>query len=53
MFKAPLGEVNKKFLDNGYMKKSQKVSRIDLEKARELKKDYICRVKGGSYYGKN
>ena len=38
---------------NGYMKKSQKVSRIDLEKARESKKDYICRVKGGSYYGKN
>jgi len=39
-------------ITNGYMKKSQKVSKRDLEKARMLKQDYIRRVKGGSYYGK-
>jgi hypothetical protein len=48
-----LYEGGKIIITNGYMKKSQKVSRRDLEKAGELKKDYICRVKGGSYYGKN
>ncbi len=46
-------EGGKIIITNGYIKKSQKVSRRGLEKARELKKDYICRVKGGSYYGKN
>jgi len=35
-----------------YMKKSQKVSRKDLEKAKVLKKDYIDRDKGGIYYEK-
>ncbi|MBI3009210.1 MAG: type II toxin-antitoxin system RelE/ParE family toxin [Candidatus Omnitrophica bacterium] len=46
-------EGEKIIITNGYMKKSQKVSRRDLWKARELKKDYIRRVKGGSYYEKN
>ena len=40
-------------ITNAYMKKSQKLSRKDLEKAKSLKKDYISRVKGGSYYEKN
>lgn len=40
-------------ITNGYMKKSQKVSRRDLEKAREIKKNYIYRVKGGNYYEKS
>lgn len=39
-------------ITNGYMKKSQKVSKKDLEKARDIKKDYTYRAKGGSYYGK-
>ena len=46
-------EGGKIIITNGYMKKSQKVSRRDLERAKELKKDYICRVKGGGYYGKS
>ena len=45
-------EGGKIIIANGYMKKSQKVSRKDLEKAKTIKKDYICRVKGGNYYGK-
>ena len=38
---------------NGYMKKSQKVSKRDLERAKTMKKDYIFRVKGGVYYEKS
>lgn len=38
---------------NAYMKKSQKVSRKDLEKAKIIKKNYIARVKGGIYYEKD
>lgn len=45
-------EGRKIIITNGYMKKSQKVSRKDLERAREIKRDYTYRVKGGSYYGK-
>lgn len=40
-------------ITNGYMKKSQKVSRKDLEKSRNMKRDYIARVEGGIYYEKN
>lgn len=40
-------------ITNGYMKKSQKVSGNDLEKARNMKKDYIRRVQGGIYYEKD
>ena len=46
-------EGGKIIITNGYMKKTQKVSRRDLKRAKELKKDYICRVKGGVYYEKN
>ncbi len=35
------------------MKKSQKVSKRDLEKARNMKKAYTARLKGGIYYEKN
>lgn len=45
-------EGRKIIITNGYMKKSQKVSGKDLERAREIKRDYVYRVKGGSYYGK-
>lgn len=45
-------EGRKIIITNGYMKKSQKVSRKDLERARKIKRDYIYRVTGGSYYGK-
>jgi phage-related protein len=38
---------------SAYMKKSQKVSKKDLDKAKVLKKDYIRRVKGGVYYEKS
>ena len=44
-------EGRKIIIANGYMKKSQKVSKKDLERARDIKKDYTYRVKGGSYYG--
>lgn len=40
-------------ITNAYIKKSQKVSRKDLERAIIIKKDYIRRVKGGVYYGKS
>jgi len=40
-------------ITNAYMKKSQKVSKRDLEKAKNLKKTYIDRLKGEIYYGKN
>lgn len=46
-------EGRKIIITNGYRKKSQKVSGRDLARAISIKKDYICRVKGGSYYGKN
>jgi len=46
-------EGGKIIITNGYMKKSQKVSGRDLEKARNMKKDYISRVKGGVYYEKS
>lgn len=39
-------------ITNGYMKKSQKVDRKELQKARNIKKDYEHRVKEGIYYGK-
>ena len=45
-------EGRKIIITNSYMKKSQKVSRKDLKIAIDIKKDYIYRVKGGSYYGK-
>lgn len=45
-------EGGKIIITNGYMKKSQKVSKKDLEKARDIKKDYTYRAKRGSYYGK-
>ncbi len=40
-------------ITNAYMKKSQKVSKRDLEKARNMKKTYAVRLKGGIYYEKN
>ncbi|MDD3656468.1 MAG: type II toxin-antitoxin system RelE/ParE family toxin [Atribacterota bacterium] len=40
-------------ITNAYMKKSQKVSKNDLEKAKNIKRDYIARVIGGNYYEKN
>ena len=40
-------------ITNAYMKKSQKVSKGDLEKARNMKKAYADRIKGGIYYEKN
>ena len=40
-------------ITNAYMKKSQKVSKRDLEKARNMKKTYTARLKGGIYYEKN
>ena len=40
-------------ITNAYTKKSQKVSRKDLEKAKMIKKNYIARVKGGVYYEKS
>jgi len=46
-------EGGKIIITNGYMKKSQKVSARDLEKARNMKKDYIARVRGGVYYEKS
>lgn len=46
-------EGKKIIITNGYRKKSQKVSGRDLERAISIKKDYIDRVKGGNYYGKN
>lgn len=46
-------EGGKIIITNGYMKKSQKVSGNDLEKARNMKKDYVRRVQGGSYYEKD
>ena len=45
-------EGGKIIITNGYMKKSQKVSRGDLEKGKNYKRDYIRRVKGGAYYEK-
>ena len=39
-------------ITNAYMKKSQKVSKGDLEKARNMKKAYTDRIKGGIYYEK-
>lgn len=39
-------------ITNGYVKKSQRVSDKDLERAKGLKRDYIDRVKGGRYYEK-
>ncbi len=45
-------EGRKIIITNGYIKKSQKVSKKDLEKSRDIKKDYTYRVKGGSYYEK-
>jgi len=45
-------EGRKIIITNGYMKKSQKVSKKDLERARGIKKDYTYRVKGGIYYEK-
>lgn len=44
-------EGRKIIITNGYMKKSQKVSKKDLERARDIKKDYTYRAKEGSYYG--
>lgn len=46
-------EGGKIIITNAYMKKSQRVSKKDLEKAKTMKKDYIARVKGGIYYEKS
>lgn len=40
-------------ITNAYMKKSQKVSKRDLEKAKNMKKTYTARLKGDIYYEKN
>ncbi len=40
-------------ITNAYIKKSQKVNKRDLEKARNMKKAYADRIKGGIYYEKN
>ena len=40
-------------ITNAYIKKSQKVSKRDLEKARNMKKTYTARLKGGIYCEKN
>ena len=40
-------------ITNAYMKKSQKVSKGELEKARNMKKTYADRIKGGIYYEKD
>ncbi len=45
-------EGGKIIITNGYMKKTQKVSRGDLEKAKNYKRDYTRRIKGGAYYEK-
>ena len=37
-------------ITNAYMKKSQKVSKRDLEKAKNMKKTYTARLKRGIYY---
>lgn len=39
-------------ITNAYMKKSQKIDRKELKRAKDIKKDYTCRVKGGTYYEK-
>lgn len=39
-------------ITNAYLKKSQKVSRQDLEKAKTIKREYIARMKEGDYYEK-
>lgn len=39
-------------ITNAYMKKSQKVDRRELKKAKDIKKDYTRRMKGGTYYEK-
>ena len=39
-------------ITNAYMKKSQKVDRRELKKAKDIKKDYTQRMKGGTYYEK-
>ena len=46
-------EGKKIIITNAYMKKSQKVSKRDLEKAKNMKKAYAARLKGGNYYEKN
>ena len=46
-------EGGKIIITNAYIKKSQKVSKKALEKAKTIKKDYISRVKGGVYYEKS
>ena len=38
-------------ITNAYIKKTQKVDRKELKRAKEMKKDYMRRVKGGVYYG--
>ncbi len=40
-------------ITSAYTKKSQKVSKKDLERAKRLKRDYLGRVKGGVYYEKS
>lgn len=39
-------------ITNAYHKKSQKVDRKQLKKAIDMKKDYVSREKGGTYYEK-
>lgn len=45
-------ESKKIIITNGYAKKSQKVDNKALNKAIQLKKEYISRLAGGKYYGK-
>ena len=40
-------------ITNAYMKKSQKISKRGLEKAKNMKKTYIDRLKEGIYYEKD
>ena len=39
-------------ITNAYMKKSQKLDKKELRKAKSMKEDYIRRAKGGIYYEK-
>lgn len=39
-------------ITNAYKKQSQKVDRKELQRAISIKRDYFCRIEGGTYYGK-
>ena len=44
-------EGKKIIITNAYRKKGQKVNQRELDKAKDMKKDYESRSKGGHYYG--